>query len=133
MKYRRFIYPALFCIYVAAVLFLCFTNGEQLPDVPPVWFGIPADKAAHFIMFCPFVPLSYLAFVPRRTTVWRKFALLAVCAATGAGLAASTEYIQGLLGYRTEDILDMLSDSFGLAAGAVLTAAAVTYEILRKK
>ena len=133
MKNVKNIVRIMFCGYIAAVLYLCFTQGEQLPDMPALWFGLPSDKVAHFIMFLPFVPLAYLAFVPFRAAIWKKISLIVIFAAVGFGLAAATEEIQGLLGYRAKDVKDMAADSLGLAAGTLLAVVTMTIDTLRKR
>lgn len=130
---RRHIYTTLFCLYILAVCILCFTNGEQLPDVPSTWFGLPADKVAHFIMFLPYTPLAYLTFAQERGGVWRKTAVIIICAAVGFGLAVATERIQGILGYRTEDARDMLSDFIGLGTGTALTVIAAVIQHMKRQ
>ena len=129
---RRHIYTALFCLYILAVCFLCFTKGEQLPDVPSIWFGLPADKVAHFIMFLPYTPLAYLTFAPEKGSIWRKIAVIMISATIGFGLAVATERIQGILGYRSEDALDIFSDSIGLGAGTAITVITATVQHMRR-
>ena len=140
---RRHIYTALFCLYILAVCFLCFTRGEQLPDVPSTWFGLPADKVAHFIMFLPYTPLAYLTFAPEKGNIWRKIAVIMISATIGFGLAVATERIQGILavateriqgilGYRAEDALDIFSDSIGLGAGTAITVITATVQHMRR-
>ena len=62
MDKAGFIFPTLFVLYVAAVLFCCFVRFESLPEVGRSFLGIPADKAAHFLMFLPWPALFSLAF-----------------------------------------------------------------------
>ena len=130
---RRHISAVLFCLYILTVCFLCFTKGEQLPDIPSTWFGLPADKVAHFIMFLPFTPLAYVTFAPGSGGAWRKLAVVSVCTAVGVGLAFATERIQGMLGYRAEDTYDMFSDIIGLTAGALLSIATVSIHYLKRR
>lgn len=132
MKHRH-IFAALFCLYILAVCFLCFTKGEQLPDVPSTWFGLPADKVAHFIMFLPFTPLAYATFAPVSEGIWRKLAVALICTAVGVGLAFATERIQGMLGYRAEDTYDMFSDIIGLATGAALAIVIVAIQYWKRR
>ena len=130
---RRYIFAVLFCLYILTVCFLCFTKGEQLPDMPSTWFGLPADKVAHFIMFLPFTPLAYATFAPADGGLWRGLAVAMICTAVGVGLAFATERIQGMLGYRTEDTYDMFSDIIGLTAGALLSIATVAIQHLKRR
>lgn len=130
---RRHISAALFCLYILAVCLLCFTKGEQLPDIQSIWFGLPADKVAHFIMFLPFTPLAYVTFAPADKGIWRKLTVALTCTAVGIGLAFATERIQGMLGYRAEDTCDMLADISGLTAGALLSIVIVAIQYRKRR
>lgn len=121
MKHKH-ISVILFCLYLGAVAVLCFARGEQLPDMPTTWFGIPADKIAHMLMFLPFPILSYQAFHPYRTGVAGQYGLLAMFTAAGAALAFATEKLQGILEYRSYELADLAADGIGLAAGAAVCA-----------
>lgn len=110
-----------FCIYLAAIGALCFMHGDDLPSINDTWFGIPADKAAHFIMFCPFIPLSYLMFSKSRSSISRDIILLTALMFIGGLTAYATEIIQERLGYRTYDTTDLTSDCIGLSAGCAVT------------
>ena len=132
MKYRKQISLALFCLYIAAVAVLCFTQGEQLPELPKTWFGIPADKAAHVLMFFPFTILGYLSFTSEENSALQKAAVLAVLIAVGCGMAYATESIQRMLGYRAYEISDMKADMTGLCAGTLISILFIIFS-LRKK
>ena len=90
--------------------------------MPTTWFGIPADKIAHMLMFLPFPILSYQAFHPYRTGVAGQYGLLAMFTAAGAALAFATEKLQGILEYRSYELADLAADGIGLAAGAAACA-----------
>ena len=96
--------------------------------MPSLWFGLPADKVGHFLMFMPFPILAFLTFETEGMTVGRKFLLLAVLMTVGAGLAMGTEHIQAQLAYRAAETGDFYAD----AAGLVIGGAAVLLFILRK-
>ena len=121
MKVRRIIFLLLFCLYIAAVAYLCFARPDDVPTLPESWFGLPADKVAHFLMFLPFPLLGFLAFEGTGTSIW-KTAILAI-ALTGLGFAAavSTEHIQAYLGYRSKEVSDLMADSMGLLSGCIIT------------
>lgn len=128
MTTRRIIYIIVLCLYIAAVAFLCFAKPEDMPQMPSLWFGLPADKVGHFLMFMPFPILAFLTFETEGMTVGRKFLLLAVLMTVGAGLAMGTEHIQAQLAYRAAETGDFYAD----AAGLVIGGAAVLLFILRK-
>ena len=129
---KKHISVILFCLYLGAVAMLCFAHGEQLPDLPTTWFGIPADKVAHALMFLPFPVLSFQAFRPYRTGTAGKTAILAMFTVAGAGVALATEKIQSALEYRSYETLDLLADAAGLAAGAFICAILIFIQSKRK-
>ena len=110
-----------FCIYLAAIGALCFMNADDLPSISETWFGLPADKVAHFMMFCPFIPLSFLTFSRRRATIGKDIILLTALIFIGGLTAYATEFLQDKLSYRSYDIKDMISDCIGLSAGYAVT------------
>ena len=128
MTTRRIIYIIVLCLYIAAVALLCFAKPEDMPQMPSLWFGLPADKVGHFLMFMPFPILAFLTFETEGMTVGRKILLLAVLMTVGAGLAMGTEHIQAQLAYRAAETGDFYADAAGLAIGG----AAVLLFILRK-
>lgn len=129
MSPKRIISITVFCIYIAAVAFLCFAKPEELPEMPQLWFGIPADKVGHFLMFMPFPVLAFLTFETEGMAVGRQLLLLAVLMAVGAGLAIGTEHIQAQLAYRAAETEDFYADAAGLICGGLCTLAFV---ILRR-
>ena len=133
MKYRKQISIILFCLYIAAVAFLCFMQGEQLPELPKTWFGIPADKVGHALMFFPFTILGYLSFTSEENTTFQKTVILVILIAVGWGMAYATESIQRLLGYRAYEISDMKADLIGLAAGAFFSGLLIIFSLKKVK
>ena len=119
----------IFCLYIAAVAYLCFAKPDGMPELPTEWFGLPADKVAHFLMFLPFPLLAYTTFEMHGMTPGRKIMLLAAILCAGAGVALGTEYIQANLEYRSSDMKDFAADAIGLAAGSL---GAVLYIYLKK-
>jgi VanZ family protein len=132
MKYRRQISLALFCLYIAAVAVLCFTQGEQLPELPNTWFGLPSDKVAHALMFFPFTILGYLSFTSEENSTLRKVIMLATLIAIGSGMAYATESIQRMLGYRAYEISDMKADMIGLGTGTIISIMFIIFSIKKK-
>jgi VanZ family protein len=106
-----------FCLYLTTVALLCFLHGDNVPSITGKWFGLPADKVAHLLMFFPFIPLSFFTFSKRNAPLVRSLILLVVLMTIGGATAYTTELIQDMLSYRTYDIKDLLADCIGLAAG----------------
>ena len=115
-----------FCLYLAAVAYLCFAKPEDVPHLPEYWFGLPADKLGHLLMFMPFPFLGYLAFSNTEASFFRKALLLTGLLAAGAAIAVATEHVQALLQYRTADIDDLVADAIGIFCGGVATFIYIT-------
>lgn len=118
--FRTNIMAIAFCLYLVTVASLCFLHGDDIPRVTGTWFGMPADKVAHFLMFLPFLPLSFLAIRNKNRQFLASMLILSVLAVIGCGTAYLTEIIQDKLTYRSYDIKDFMSDCGGLAAGYIL-------------
>ena len=114
---------SLFCVYIVAVVLLCVIHTSNIPELPKSFFGIPIDKIAHFIMFLPFVILSYTSFAPEGKGIGRKIAVLAILLLLGCIFAFSTEKLQAMTAYRSYEIMDMVADATGLACGSLITLA----------
>ena len=120
MTTRRLISVTVFCIYLTGVLYLCFARPDDIPQLPELWFGLPSDKAGHFLMFLPFPLLGCMAFENYGMGISKKLVVLAVLIAAGIGIAAGTEHIQGILGYRSTESSDLLADGVGLFCGGIV-------------
>lgn len=130
MSDKRLISLSLFAVYLAAVAYLCFAKPDNVPQLPEFWFGLPADKIGHFLMFLPFPFLGFMAFNHTQTGICRMIMLLAGILAAGTAIAASTEHIQALLQYRTADMDDLIADGIGLISGGCVT---FVYIILKNR
>lgn len=119
----------IFCLYIAAVAYLCFARPDDMPQLPQLWLGLPADKVGHFLMFTPFPLLGYLTFEVNEMSVGRKLFLIAILIVFGASMALGTEYIQARLEYRSAENSDLLADVIGLITGGIFT---LIYIFLRK-
>lgn len=126
---KRILFIAAFCIYIAAVLYLCLMRPEDMPQTEMYIFGIPADKAAHFLMFLPFPVLAYTMLWKGERKLWVDICILTVSIVLGIGMAFLTEQLQAMTQYRTSDIKDVYADMTGLGFGSLLVAA----NILTKK
>ncbi len=126
---RKHIWGMILCLYIAAVAYLCFAEPDELPKVHPDLWGIPFDKAVHFLMFFPFPIAAYGTFMPDGNKKWTHILVLAAVCAAGAGLAIGTEHIQGLTEYRSQDINDFYADILGMGTAAIIT---LIYILTRK-
>lgn len=126
------IYIAAFFLYLTAVCILCFMKGDNLPDVEKFLFGIPLDKAAHFVMFLPYPILASLSFIHKDHGIGRNMAILTTLSVVGFGLAYGTEVIQAQTGYRSYETGDFIADSAGLLTGALATAAFIIIQKHKK-
>ena len=104
----------LFILYLAAIAFLCFMHADKLPDMQKTFLGIPSDKVAHFLMFLPFPILAFLAYDHATNKFWSALLFAVLTFAVGAGIAWLTEYIQGMLPYRSRDLSDFRADLLAL-------------------
>ena len=104
----------LFILYLAAIAFLCFMHADKIPDMQKTLFGIPTDKVAHFLMFLPFPILAFLAYDHVTNKVWSAVLFAVLTFAVGAAIAWGTEYIQGMLPYRSRDVADFRADLLAL-------------------
>jgi len=101
--------------YLGLIAYLCLAHFDNLPSVPRSFLGIPSDKLVHFLMFMPFVPLAYIAFVGDRRSPWVTLAATVAIFAVGCGVAALTEILQGMTSYRSKDVLDYRADTISMA------------------
>ncbi len=129
---RKQIWTVLFCVYLAAVAFLCFMKTDDLPEMPMMIFGIPLDKIVHFFMFFPYPFIAYEAFEPKGKKRYVHYIILAVIMVTGFGLAVGTEEIQGLLGYRESDMNDANADMLGIICSTIITGIYIRIKENRK-
>ena len=121
MLKRKHISLVILCAYVAAVALMCFMKTDNTLPAGFYIFGIPSDKATHFIMFFPLPILAYSAFLPSGKGFWKDMAIFAVVLMAGAGFAAGTERLQSMLEYRSGDIMDFAADMAGMACGSIMT------------
>lgn len=107
-------------LYIAGVLVLCVISSESLPQTQPEWFGLPADKVVHFLMFLPFVPIAYLTFGALGTDKNKRPAILFIVYFCGLFMAAMTEILQSFTKDRSAEILDFLADASSLTLGFII-------------
>lgn len=114
MSTKTILARILFVVYLAAIAFLCFMHADKIPDMQKTLFGIPTDKVAHFLMFLPFPILTFLSYDHVTNKVWSAVLFAVLTFAVGAAIAWGTEYIQGMLPYRTRDAADFRADLLAL-------------------
>jgi len=98
-----------------------------MPNIPREYLGIPIDKVIHFIMFVPFVALSYLSFDFLRGKGVKPVFIVLAMILVGALFAVATEVGQSLTSYRSGDPRDFLADSIGLAFSTLITAIIIPF------
>lgn len=130
---RRILFITAFLLYMAAVLYLCLAKPEDLPQTELYLFGIPLDKAAHFLMFLPFPILAYSTLWKRNRKAWTDIAILIIVLGIGVGLAFLTEHLQALTQYRSSDIKDIYADMAGLAAGSIIVLTNIIFKSGRSR
>ncbi len=128
MRRRDHIFLILFLIYLGLVLWCCFGNFSDMPDVQKEMFGIPTDKVVHFIMFLPFVFLGYMSFASRPKKRVQSILLVLASLAGGVLMAVATEIGQSLTSYRTGDAFDFVADGTGLLVATVFTLILVFFK-----
>lgn len=119
MSTKTILARILFVVYLAAIAFLCFMHADKLPDMQKTLFGIPTDKVAHFLMFLPFPILAFLAYDHVTNKVWSAVLFAVLTFAVGAAIAWGTEYIQGMLPYRSRDVADFRADLLALGISSL--------------
>lgn len=120
MKTRVIIFRVLMFLYLCAVALLCFCKFSSLPEVQATFLGIPTDKIVHFCMFLPFPILAFFCFDSLTRKPWQSMLWVCITFIVGCALAALTEYIQGMLPYRSLDRFDFLADAIGMAVGCLV-------------
>ena len=117
---RRLISAIIFCLYIAAVAYLCFAKPEDMPAIPETWFGLPSDKVGHFFMFLPFPVLGFLTLRSAEDSMTKKFLTVAALIVAGTAAAVGIEVVQTYLQYRSFETADILADGLGLLCGGIL-------------
>ena len=117
---HKIAFQALFFLYVAMVLYLCFGHFDNIQSVPRTILGIPSDKVVHFCMFFPFPILAFLAYDRLTKTPWQALAALISICAIGCAFAGLTEVVQDFLPYRVKDLNDFGSDCLAVGIASVL-------------
>ena len=109
-----------FFLYLAAIVWLCFGQFDQVPQMQRTIWGIPTDKIAHFLMFFPFPLLACLAFGGYRGKPGQAVLKTALAFLAGCAFAAGTEWVQTRLPYRSGDPVDFQADALALLLSSVI-------------
>lgn len=120
-------------LYMLSVILLCFINFGDGVDISSDIFGIPADKAVHFLMFFPFPILSVMSFHKDTWSKGRFTLFMTAVLVTGAIAGGTIELLQGMSAYRSCDIGDFRADCIGLLSGAVIIFAIKTCTTVKSK
>lgn len=121
---RKTIYIGIFSLYLIAILTLCLIRPDSIPEIEKDFlFGIPIDKAAHFLMFLPFPILSSIPFMNDCKSMKINISLLAIFSILGAGFAFGTEVLQEFTRYRSRETADLIADIAGIATGSISATA----------
>ena len=110
----------LFLLYLIGIAVLCFMHVDKLPDVQKYIFGIPIDKVVHFGMFLPFPILAYLAYDHLTNKLGPAILFAVVTLVLGLSIAYATEYVQGMLPYRSMEMADFKADALAISLSCVL-------------
>lgn len=128
---HKIAFQALFFLYVAMVLYLCFGHFDNIQSVPRTILGIPSDKVVHFCMFFPFPILAFLAFDRYTENVRSTLLFSGAIFGIGCLLAVGTEWGQAhLTSYRSGDPKDLLADVLALLLS---TAMVIVWDIRKQK
>lgn len=117
---RHTVFRILTLVYLAAVAALCFGNFQNSNQVSWTLFGIHADKVIHFCMFFPFPVLTFFSLKLNEPRILIVLLSIVGIFALGCLIAWGTEYVQGLLPYRTMDPADFAADRLGLICGSLM-------------
>ena len=123
MRSRVILSRIVFFLYLVAICFLLFATSDSLPSVSSTIWGLPTDKVAHFLMFFPFPILAFMSSDRYSKKIWHPFLFAVVLAVLGGAVAAITESIQGLLGYRSAELADFKVDLVAIALSSLMVLA----------
>lgn len=133
MRSRVILSRIVFFLYLIAICFLLFATADNLPSISSTIWGLPTDKVAHFLMFFPFPILAFMSSNRVSKKIWHPLLFALVLFALGGAVAAITESIQGLLGYRSAELSDFKVDVLAMGISAVLVMAVDLGCLLKNK
>ena len=133
MRSRVLLSRIVFFLYLVAICFLLFATSDDLPNISSTMWGLPTDKVAHFLMFFPFPILAFMSSDKVSKKIWHCLLFAVVLFALGTAVAAITETIQGLLGYRSAELSDFKVDILAMGISSVLVMAVDLGCVLKHK
>lgn len=110
----------LLTLYFIGLCLCCFTNFSSGIDFGGDWFGIPKDKAAHFLMFFPFPFFVHFAFPNMRDTPLKAVRFVLMTVVAGALTGGAIELLQGMTDFRSCELKDFIADCSGLTLSSFL-------------
>lgn len=114
------IFKLLFLLYLSAVFFLClYTFKDTGIDLSLYFFGIRADRIAHFIMFLPYPFSAWYAIEGWFKKVFGRYDI-AMLVLSGIMLAFVAETLQNINPNRDFDPADILANITGVLTGTIL-------------
>lgn len=118
------IFRILLISYIFAVAYLCFGNFQNIPSsFQNKIFGIRMDKIVHFCMFFPFPILGFFSIEQNGRNArsrWEKLGSSMTLLSLGCIFAGLTEIIQGMMPYRSEDIMDFAADCLAITISSII-------------
>lgn len=129
---RTTIFRILTLLYLAGIAVLCFGKFSNLSQMPGSFLGIPTDKLVHFAMFLPFPALTFFSLRMAKPGVVKVLLVIIGIFIVGCLLAWGTEYVQGMLPYRTMDPEDFAADRMGLICGSLIAFLIKTFSRPKK-
>ncbi len=120
MNFIKYLLRTLFVLYIILLFFFSLYSFSSTPvDLSLYYWGIRADRIAHFIMFFPFPFSAWFAFGGVIKAITGKYAYVALFF-TGIIVASITETLQSFIPYRDSDLLDLLANYSAIFMGTLL-------------
>lgn len=109
----------LFLVYLSTVIFLClYSFTDTGIDLNEFYFGIRADRVAHFIMLLPYPFAAWFAIDGWFKKVFGKYSI-PVLFCSGVLLAGVVESLQNFNPNRDFDPFDIVANVAGVLTGTI--------------
>lgn len=120
MNFIKYFFRTLFVLYIILLFFFSLYSFQSFPvNLSTNFWGVGADKIAHFIMFFPFPFSAWFAFGGQIKKIAKSFAYSALLI-TGIVVASVTETLQYLIPGRDSDWLDLVANYSAIFLGTLL-------------
>lgn len=120
MNFIKYLFRTLFVLYLVLLFFFSLYSFKNSPvNLSAYFFGIRADRIAHFIMFFPFPFSAWFAFSSKIKNITGRFAYLAIFI-TGIIIATTTELLQSFTPSRESDWYDLIANYTAVFMGTLL-------------